>query len=93
MAERESAKTRLEDAVARLETAITGVTENTKTSELEEERGQLTAELTSLRTEHKGVTEQLQSLQDDYKALEKVVDQVTDRLDTTIDRLRSVLEA
>ena len=29
----------------------------------------------------------------EYKALEKVVDQVTDRLDTTIDRLRSVLEA
>jgi len=93
MAERESAKTRLEDAVARLETAITGVTENPKTTELEKERGQLTAELTSLKTEHKGVTEQLQSLQDDNKALEKVVDQVTDRLDTTIDRLRSVLEA
>ena len=93
MAERESAKTRLEDAVARLETAIVCVTDTTKTSELEKERGQLTAELTSLKGEHKGVTEQLQTLQDDYKALEKVVDQVTDRLDTTIDRLRSVLEA
>ena len=93
MAERESAKTRLEDAVARLETAIVGVTDTSKASELEKERGQLTAELTSLKGEHKGVTEQLQTLQDDYKALEKVVDQVTDRLDTTIDRLRSVLEA
>lgn len=93
MAERESAKTRLEDAVARLETAIGGVTDTSKTSELEKERGLLTAELTSLKGEHKGVTEQLQTLQDDYKALEKVVDQVTDRLDTTIDRLRSVLEA
>jgi len=77
----------------KLETAIGGVTDNSKTSELEKERGQLTTELTSLRTEHKGVTEQLQTLQEDYKALEKVVDQVTDRLDTTIDRLRSVLEA
>jgi chromosome segregation ATPase len=93
MAERESAKTRLEDAVARLETAIVGVTDTSKASELEKERGQLTAELTSLKGEHKGVTEQLQTLQDEYKALEKVVDQVTDRLDTTIDRLRSVLEA
>ena len=93
MAERESAKKRLEDAVARLETAIVGVTDTTRTSELEKESGQLTAELTSLKSEHKGVTEQLQTLQDDYKALEKVVDQVTDRLDTTIDRLRSVLEA
>ena len=93
MAERESAKTRVEDAVARLETAILSVTDTTKTSELEKERGQLTAELTSLKSEHKGVSEQLQTLQGDYKELEKVVDQVTDRLDTTIDRLRSVLEA
>ena len=93
MAERESAKTRVEDAVARLETAILSVTDTTKASELEKERGQLTAELTSLKGEHKGVSEQLQALQGDYKELEKVVDQVTDRLDTTIDRLRSVLEA
>jgi archaellum component FlaC len=93
MAERESAKTRVEDAVARLEAAIVGVTDTPKTSELEKECGQLTAELTSLKGEHKGVSEQLQALQGDYKELEKVVDQVTDRLDTTIDRLRSVLEA
>jgi archaellum component FlaC len=93
MAERESAKTRVEDAVARLETAILGVTDTTKTSELEKERGKLAAELTSLKSEHKGVSEQLQTLQGDYKELEKVVDQVTDRLDTTIGRLRSVLEA
>ena len=93
MAERESAKTRVEDAVARLEAAIVGVTDTTKTSELEKEPGELTAELTSLKGEHKGVSEQLQTLQGDYKELEKVVDQVTDRLDTTIDRLRSVLEA
>jgi predicted nucleic acid-binding Zn-ribbon protein len=93
MAERESAKARVEDAVARLETAILSVTDTTKASELEKERGQLTAELTSLKGEHKGVSEQLQALQGDYKELEKVVDQVTDRLDTTIDRLRSVLEA
>ena len=93
MAERESAKTRVEDAVARLEAAIVGVTDTTKTSELEKEHGELTAELTSLKGEHKGVSEQLQTLQGDYKELEKVVDQVTDRLDTTIDRLRSVLEA
>ena len=93
MAERESAKTRVEDAVARLEAAIVGVMDTTKTSELEKECGQLTAELTSLKGEHKGVSEQLQTLQGDYKELEKVVDQVTDRLDTTIDRLRSVLEA
>jgi predicted nuclease with TOPRIM domain len=93
MAERESAKARVEDAVARLETAILSVTDTTKASELEKERGQLTAELTSLKGEHKGVSEQLQTLQGDYKELEKVVDQVTDRLDTTIDRLRSVLEA
>ena len=93
MAKRESAKTRVEDAVARLETAILSVTDTTKTSELEKERGQLAAELTSLKGEHKGVSEQLQALQNDYKELEKVVDQVTDRLDTTIDRLRSVLEA
>jgi len=93
MAERESAKARVEDAVARLETAILSVTDTTKASELEKERGQLTAELTSLKGEHKGVSEQLQALQGDYKELEKVVDQVTERLDTTIDRLRSVLEA
>jgi predicted nuclease with TOPRIM domain len=93
MAKRESAKTRVEDAVARLETAILSVTDTTKTSELEKERGQLTAELTSLKGEHKDVSEQLQTLQGDYKELEKIVDQVTDRLDTTIDRLRSVLEA
>ena len=93
MAERESAKTRVEDAVTRLETAILGVTDTAKTSELEKERGQLTAELISLKGEHKGVSEQLQTLQSDYKELEKVVDQVTDRLDATIDRLRSVLEA
>ena len=93
MAERETAKTRVEDAVTRLEAAIVGVTDTTKTSELEKEHGQLTAELTSLKGEHKGVSEQLQTLQGDYKELEKVVDQVTDRLDTTIDRLRSVLEA
>ena len=93
MAERESAKTRVEDAVARLEAAIVGVTDTPKTLELEKECGQLTAELTSLKGEHKGVSEQLQTLQGDYKELEKVVDQVTDRLDTTIDRLRSVLEA
>ena len=93
MVERESAKARVEDAVARLETAVLGVTDTTKTSELEKERGKLTAELTSLKGEHKGVSEQLQTLQGDYKELEQVVDQVTDRLDTTIDRLRSVLEA
>ena len=93
MAERESAKTRVEDAVARLEAAIVGVMDTTKTSELEKECGQLTAELTSLKGEHKGVTEELQALRGDYKELEKVVDQVTDRLDTTIDRLRSVIEA
>ena len=93
MAERESAKIRVEDAVARLEAVIVGVTNTTKTSELEKECGQLTAELTSLKGDHKGVSEQLQALQGDYKELEKVVDQVTDRLDTTIDRLRSVLEA
>ena len=93
MAERESAKTRVEDAVARLEAAIVVVTNTTKMSELEKERGQLTAGLASLKGEHKSVSEQLEALQGDYKELEKVVDQVTDRLDTTIDRLRSVLEA
>ena len=93
MPERESAKNRLEEAAARLETAIAGVADGPKTSELEKERAQLSDELGALRTEHTAVTRQLQSLQDDYKALEKVVDQVTDRLDATIERLRAVLEA
>ncbi|MDA0368656.1 MAG: DUF4164 family protein [Proteobacteria bacterium] len=92
MAERESTKTRLEEAVARLETAIGGVTDGRKSSELEKERGKLTEDLSALRTEHTSVTAQLQGLQDDYQALEKVVDQVTDRLDATIDRLRAVLD-
>ena len=75
MAERESAKTRVEDAVARLEAAILSVIDTNKTSELEKERSQLTAELTLLKGEHKVVSQQLQALQSDYKELEKVVDQ------------------
>jgi len=93
MPERESAKTRLEEAVARLESAIGGVADGPKAADVEKERSKLSEELTALRGEHQNVTQQLQSLQDDYASLEKVVDQVTDRLDATIERLRSVLES
>lgn len=92
MPDQESAKTRLEQAVARLESAIGGVADAPKAAEVEKERVRLDEELSALRTEHRNVTQQLQTLQDDYASLETVVDKVTDRLDATIERLRTVLE-
>ena len=58
----------------------------------ETERATLDSQLSTLRLEHETLEKQYSSAQGNYVALEKVIDQVSDRLDATIGRLRKVLE-
>ena len=96
MASITTAKQRLEKAVARLETAVQTVSkrdvQSSRVEILESERAQLDVQLSALRVKHETLERQFSSAQGDNVALEKVIDQVSDRLDTTISRLRKVLE-
>jgi len=96
MADIESAKKRLEQAVDRLETAVETVTSDgnpkERISALEADRARLGSELSALRSQNDEMAKRLNGLQQDYGALEKLLDRVSDRLDSTIGRLRSVVD-
>lgn len=96
MASITTAKQRLEKAVARLESAVQTVSErdgeSSRVGTLESERAALDVQLSALQAKHETLEQQFSSAQGDNVALEKVIDQVSDRLDATIDRLRKVLE-
>lgn len=97
MASITTAKQRLEKAVSRLESAVQTATakdaEGARVGILESERAKLDTQLAALRVEHETLERQYSTAQGDYVALEKVIDQVSDRLDATIGRLRKVLES
>lgn len=96
MASITTSKQRLEKAVTRLESAVQTVSskdgEGARAETLETERATLDSQLSALRLEHETLEKQYSSAQGNYVALEKVIDQVSDRLDATIGRLRKVLE-
>ncbi len=96
MASITTAKQRLEKAVARLESAVQTVSERdgegSRIEILESERAELDVQFSALQVKHETLEQQFSSAQGDNVALEKVIDQVSDRLDATIDRLRKVLE-
>lgn len=96
MASITTSKQRLEKAVSRLESAVQTVSAkdagSARVETLESERTKLDAQLSALRVEHESLEQQFSTAQGDYVALEKVIDQVSDRLDATIGRLRKVLE-
>lgn len=97
MASITTAKQRLENAVTRLESAVQTVSgkdaDGTRVEVLESERAKLDTQLSALRVEHETLERQYSTAQGENVALEKVIDQVSDRLDATIDRLREVLES
>ncbi len=97
MASITTSKQRLEKAVTRLESAVQTVSEKdeegARVETLESERAKLDTQLSALRMEHETLERQYSTAQGDYVALEKVIDQVSDRLDATIGRLRKVLES
>lgn len=96
MASITTAKQRLEKAVTRLESAAQTVSakdaDGARLEILESERAELNTQLSALRVERETLVQQYSTAQGDYVALEKVIDQVSDRLDATIGRLRKVLE-
>lgn len=97
MASITTSKQRLEKAVTRLESAVQTVSakdaEGGRADVLESERAKLDTQLSALRVKHETLEQQYSTAQGDYVALEKVIDQVSDRLDATIGRLRKVLES
>lgn len=95
MANVESAKQRLEQAVNRLETAVGSLSggDSGKVAALEKDRARLQAELAALQTKHDALTSRFTESQDAQAALEKVIDKVSERLDTTIGRLKAVLDS
>lgn len=97
MASITTAKQRLENAVTRLESAVQTVSgkdaDDTRVEVLESERAKLDTQLSALRVEHETLERQYSTAQGENVALEKVIDQVSDRLDATIGRLREVLES
>lgn len=95
MANVEQAKQRLEQAVNRLETAVGSLAGggDGKAAALEKERARLQAELQALQTKHDDLTQRFSESQDAQAALEKVIDKVSERLDSTIGRLKAVLDS
>ena len=95
MANVETAKQRLEQAVNRLETAVGSISggDGGKVAALEKDRARLQAELAALQTRHDELTQRFTESQDAQASLEKVIDKVSERLDTTIGRLKAVLDS
>ena len=95
MAKIDAAKNRLEQAVARLEGAVTNLADREPGSDrdaLTAQKAELESELTALKAEHAALAGKLDTAHQKYQALEAVIESVSSRLDTTIGRLRTVLE-
>ena len=96
MADMESAKEKLERAIERLESAVGSVaerqTEGPNLADVQQERSRGASELSTLRAEHEELGRRYSVSQEDNAALEQAVNRVSERLDATIGRLRSVLE-
>jgi cell division protein FtsB len=95
MAKIDAAKQKLEQALARLEGAVSTLAERGAGPDpeaLTAEKAQLESELSALKAEHTELAGCLDAAHENYAALEKVIDTVSERLDTTIGRLRTVLE-
>ena len=87
-------RVRLESALNRLENAFRGISEKAgqQVGALKKDNARLTAELSELRRANEEMSGRLNAVQAEYRALTQSVDQVTQRLDVTIDQLKIVLE-
>ena len=89
----EAASVRLEKALARLEAAMAQVSDRAgRAATLETERAQLGDELRTLRADHAAMSKRLGAVESEYRELEKVIDNVAGRLDSTIGQLKTLVE-
>ena len=96
MTEVKAAKIKLEKAINRLETAVDSISrEQSKGDRVKvvaAEREAFKSNMVTLRAEKDELANRLASVSADYNALEKVVDEVSARLDATIGKLRGILD-
>ena len=97
MSEIESARTKFEQALERLERAVKSVSleksETLDKSVASIDEDSLNAEIETLRSQRDDLANRLSIATKDYDSLEEVADKVSMRLDETIDRLRELLES
>ena len=96
MTEVKAAKIKLEKAINRLETAVDSMSREQSKGDrvkvVSAEREVFKSNMVTLRAEKDELVKRLASVSADYKALEKVVDEVSARLDATIGKLRGILD-
>lgn len=97
MSEIESARTKFEQALERLERAVKSVSleksETLDKSVASIDEDSLNTEIETLRSQRDDLANRLSIATKDYDSLEEVADKVSMRLDETIDRLRELLES
>ena len=90
------AKIKLEKAINRLETAVDSISRGQSRGDrvkvVSAEKEVFKSNMVTLRAEKGELAERLASVSADYEALEKVVDEVSARLDATIGKLRGILD-
>ena len=88
-----AASERLDQALARLAAGLKDTREQAeRVGTLESERARLAGELEALQGERDRLAKQLDTTEHNYAALEKTADTVVERLDSTIDQLKTVLD-
>lgn len=96
MTEVKAAKIKLEKALNRLEKAVDSMSwEKPKSGQAEAGSADsevLESNMATLRAEKDDLARRLSSISADYSALERVVDEVSARLDATIGKLRGILD-
>ena len=89
----DAASARLEQALARLEAAMAQVSERAgRAVTLETERSQLGDELRTMRADHAAMSKRLGAVETEYRELEKIIDNVAARLDSTIGQLKALAD-
>ena len=93
----DTATTRLERAIARLEGAIGGAPrarDDASPDQARPERGEsgLESEIHSLQADQQRLTGELDTMRDDYAALQGITDSVAIRLDAALGELKSILD-
>ncbi len=90
----EQERARLDDALDRLDAAVKGVTAKTQQqmAALRDERDRLNADLAAVRSEREVTQSRLSAIEATNASLERTVAEVTQRIDATIEQLKSALE-